>query len=69
MSEFPVEDEFPVESVSFDLRVTCSVADFPFAVEYIQDFCDGEGFGLDFPPGDGLPYEHTLIDVSDYIGD
>lgn len=50
---------FPDE-VSIDVRFTCAPEDLPFLVQEVEHLAHSEGFGFDYPAGDGLPYEHTL---------
>lgn len=61
-------DDFP-DAVSIDVRFTCAPEDLPFLVQEVEHLAHSEGFGFEYPPGDGLPYEHTLIDVSEFIGE
>ena len=51
------------ESVSIEARITCAPQDLPFVVEQLEELCESEGFTLDFPPGDALPYGNEEHDV------
>lgn len=67
----PNQGKYP-GTVTFDVRITVPVEDFPFAIGYIEDFCADEGFRFEYPSDDGLPHEHTLPGmelVDQIIGD
>lgn len=49
-----------LESVAIDVRFTIPPADLPYVVELLEDFARLEGLDISYPPGDGLPTEHTL---------